>query len=88
MSILTSFEFLNVRYHDLSRGRVHGNVFSTMLEFSILYHKSQEAASAASWECLKIFSFLLSVKTWFEPIVFPGSLAILKSRGEAAHFCG
>ena len=33
---------------------------------------------------IKIFSFLLSVKTWFEPIVFPGSLAVLKSRGEAA----
>jgi hypothetical protein len=32
----------------------------------------------------KIFSFLLSVKTWFEPIVFPGSLAVLKSCGEAA----
>ncbi len=26
---------------------------------------------------IKIFSFLLSVKTWFEPIVFPGSLAVL-----------
>jgi len=26
---------------------------------SVLRHKSQEAASAASWECLKIFSFLL-----------------------------
>ncbi|KKP76446.1 MAG: hypothetical protein UR72_C0002G0092 [Parcubacteria group bacterium GW2011_GWC1_35_21] len=59
-------------------------VFSTTLEFSILEHKSQEAASVASWECLKNFSFLLSVKTWFEPIVFPGSLAVLKSRGEAA----
>ena len=35
-----------------------------------------------SW--IKNFSFLLSVKTWFEPIVFPGSLAVLKSRGEAA----
>ncbi|KKP64264.1 MAG: hypothetical protein UR62_C0016G0002 [Candidatus Nomurabacteria bacterium GW2011_GWF2_35_12] len=46
-------------------------VFSTTLEFSILEHKSQEAASVASWECLKNFSFLLSVKTWFEPIVFP-----------------
>jgi hypothetical protein len=33
---------------------------------------------------IKNFSFLLSVKTWFEPIVFPGSLAVLKSRGEAA----
>ncbi|KKT60625.1 MAG: hypothetical protein UW55_C0048G0003 [Candidatus Giovannonibacteria bacterium GW2011_GWA2_44_26] len=32
---------------------------------------------------IKNFSFLLSVKTWFEPIVFPGSLAVLKSRGEA-----
>jgi hypothetical protein len=55
-----------------------------MLEFSILDHKSQEAASAASWECLKNFSFLLSLKIWFEPIVPPGSLAVLKSRGEAA----
>jgi len=27
---------------------------------------------------IKNFSFLLSVKTWFGPIVFPGSLAILK----------
>ncbi|MBI2278959.1 MAG: hypothetical protein HYU81_02775 [Candidatus Brennerbacteria bacterium] len=26
---------------------------------------------------IKIFSFLLSPKTWFEPIVFPGSLAVL-----------
>ena len=26
---------------------------------------------------IKNFSFLLSVKTWFEPIVFPGSLAVL-----------
>jgi len=26
---------------------------------------------------IKKFSFLLSVKTWFEPIVFPGSLAVL-----------
>ena len=33
---------------------------------------------------IKNFSFLLSVKTWFEPIVFPGSLAVLKSCGEAA----
>ena len=33
---------------------------------------------------IKNFSFLLSPKTWFEPIVFPGSLAVLKSRGEAA----
>ena len=32
---------------------------------------------------IKNFSFLLSPKTWFEPIVFPGSLAVLKSRGEA-----
>ncbi|MBI2465964.1 MAG: hypothetical protein HYV66_01905 [Candidatus Sungbacteria bacterium] len=55
-----------------------------MLKDSILRHKSQEAASAASWVCLKNFSFLLSLKTWFEPIVFSGSLAFLKSRGEAA----
>ncbi len=33
---------------------------------------------------IKNFSFLLSVKTWFEPIVFPGSLAVLKSCGGAA----
>ena len=33
---------------------------------------------------MKNFSFLLSPKIWFEPIVFPGSLAVLKSRGEAA----
>ena len=33
---------------------------------------------------IKKFSFLLSVKTWFELIVFPGSLAVLKSCGEAA----
>ncbi|MBU2009950.1 hypothetical protein KKG37_00405 [Patescibacteria group bacterium] len=33
---------------------------------------------------VKNFSFLLSSKTWFEPIVSPGSLAVLKSRGEAA----
>jgi len=33
---------------------------------------------------IKNFSFLLSVKTWLGPIVFPGSLAVLKSRGEAA----
>ncbi|MDI6820619.1 MAG: hypothetical protein QMD65_00360 [Patescibacteria group bacterium] len=33
---------------------------------------------------IKNFSFLFSPKTWFEPIVFPGSLAVLKSRGEAA----
>ena len=26
---------------------------------------------------IKNFSFLLSLKTWFEPIVFPGSLAVL-----------
>ena len=26
---------------------------------------------------IKNFSFLLSVKIWFEPIVFPGSLAVL-----------
>ena len=26
---------------------------------------------------IKKFSFLLSVKTWFEPIVFPGSLVVL-----------
>jgi len=26
---------------------------------------------------IKNFSFLLSPKTWFEPIVFPGSLAVL-----------
>jgi hypothetical protein len=29
------------------------------------------------------FSFLLSPKTWFEPIVSLGSLAVLKSCGEA-----
>jgi len=33
---------------------------------------------------IKNFSFLLSPKTWFEPIVFLGSLAVLKSCGEAA----
>jgi len=33
---------------------------------------------------IKNFFFLLSPKTWFEPIVFSGSLAVLKSRGEAA----
>ncbi|GEM_PF-2560276 len=33
---------------------------------------------------IKNFSFLLSLKTWFEPIVFPGSLAVLKSCDEAA----
>src|SRR3989344_4596962 len=33
---------------------------------------------------IKNFSFLLSPKTWFEPIVFPGSLAVLKSCGEVA----
>ena len=32
---------------------------------------------------IKNFSFLISPKTWFEPIVFPGSLAVLKSCGEA-----
>ena len=26
---------------------------------------------------IKKFSFLLSPKTWFEPVVFPGSLAVL-----------
>ena len=31
-------------------------VFSTILKLSILDHRSQEAASAASWECLKNFS--------------------------------
>ena len=35
-----------------------------------------------SW--IKNFSFLLSPKTWFEPIVFPGSLAVLKSCGEVS----
>jgi len=33
---------------------------------------------------IKNFSFLLSSKTWFELIVFPGFLAVLKSCGEAA----
>ena len=33
---------------------------------------------------IKNFSFLLSLKIWFEPIVFLDSLAVLKSRGEAA----
>src|SRR3989338_9645519 len=37
-------------------------VFSTILKLSILRHKSQEAASATSCECLKIFSFLLLQK--------------------------
>jgi len=62
-------------------------VFPTILEVSILEHKSQETASAVSWvriSMIKKFSFLFSPKTWFEPIVFPGSLAVLKSRGEAA----
>ena len=35
---------------------------------------------------IKKFSFLLSIKTWFEPIVFPDSLAVLESCGEAARF--
>ena len=34
-------------------------VFSMMLKSIILSNKNQEAASAASWECLKNFSFLL-----------------------------
>ena len=34
---------------------------------------------------IKNFSFLLSVKTWFEPIVFPGSLAVL-SGAAPPHF--
>ena len=34
-------------------------IIPIMLEDSILDHESQEAASAASWECLKNFSFLL-----------------------------
>jgi len=29
------------------------------------------------WNWIKNFSFLLSPKTWFEPIGFPGSLAVL-----------
>ena len=33
---------------------------------------------------VKNFSFLLSSKTWFEPIFLSGSLAVLKSRDEAA----
>ncbi len=37
---------------------------------------------------IKKFSFLLSIKTWFEPIVFPGSLTVLKSCGEAAQIFG
>jgi hypothetical protein len=37
---------------------------------------------------IKNFSFLLSPKTGFEPIVFPGSLAVLKSSGEAAQVLG
>ncbi|MEK7094261.1 MAG: hypothetical protein AAB903_02905 [Patescibacteria group bacterium] len=32
---------------------------------------------------IKNFSFLLSIKTWFEPIVFPDSLAVLASQSEA-----
>ena len=33
---------------------------------------------------IKNFSFLLFPRTWFEPTVLSGSLAVLKSCGEAA----
>jgi|GEM_PF-4484248 len=43
-----------------SRGRDYRKTMTPIiLKDSILRHKSQEAASAASWECLKNFSFLL-----------------------------
>ena len=43
-----------------SRGRDYRRTrIPIMFKTSILRHKSQEAASAASWECLKNFSFLL-----------------------------
>jgi hypothetical protein len=56
------------------------------------YHvkpKQKSAALLFLWSnpmnsMIKNFSFLLPPKTWFEPIVFPRSLAVLKSRGGAA----
>jgi len=42
------------------------NLFRKVTNFSNLLYQR-----------IKKFSFLLSPKTWFEPIVFPGSLAVL-----------
>ena len=47
-------------YHDPSRDRDYQNtMIPIMLKLIILRRKSQEAASVASWECLKNFSFML-----------------------------
>ncbi len=68
--------FLGADYYNTrNQVKVKGNKKSALLSFSTL-------KVIDSW--IKNFSFLLSPKTWFEPIVFPGSLAVLKSRGEAA----
>ncbi|TAL48989.1 hypothetical protein EPN83_02535 [Patescibacteria group bacterium] len=54
---------------------------------SILDHKSQEVASAASWECLKNFSFLL-LQNMVRAGVFTGSLAVFRFAATPLIFAG
>ena len=62
-------------------------VFSTILELNILEHKSQEAASAASWERLKNFSFLL-LQNMVRADVLTGSLAVFRFAAKPLIFAG
>ncbi|OGY63942.1 MAG: hypothetical protein A3I89_00595 [Candidatus Harrisonbacteria bacterium RIFCSPLOWO2_02_FULL_41_11] len=62
MELLRLHRFTSLRYWitaTLSPRSSLNYVFSTIFKLSILRHKSQEAASAVPWECLKNFSFLL-----------------------------
>jgi len=54
---------------------------------SIPDHKSQEAASAASWECLKNFSFLL-LQNMVRADLFSGSLAVFRFAAKLLIFTG
>ena len=57
--ILLSFLCWNVLSATTLAADYRQTIIPIMLKLNIPYHKSQEAASGASWECLKNFSFLL-----------------------------
>ena len=59
------------------------SMIPTTLKDSISHHKSQEAASAASWECLKNFSFLI-LQNMVQADVFNGFFCGFDSCGSAA----
>ena len=61
--------------------------FQNAIHIATIKPKTQEAASAASWECLKNFSFLL-LQNMVRADVFTGSLAVFRFAAKPLIFAG